>query len=283
MIQTPPQIQSWGTHLWDKVEEVFVHTSQDNVVLTNCYAKFYKELGEVERDYAKGVRKLCNKYAPKQETGGNESNRDKCFRLFLAEMGYKAGQHEILSELYSKSIPDDLKTKVKEVNKEIERLRKELKRSQEVTEHVQKSQEKYNIKYQKCYQDAVFAERSWQKSETDTSMSRRDVEKLRNVAVEKQKQCDESRRVMENHGAKLQGVSNNHLHTTLPTILDSLQSINIDTGKYICSSLTRGASAEIEAEKVIATCSREMIQIIDQVNNVTAPCDECDTLTQEMD
>ena len=264
---TPPHL-SWGLHLWDKSEEVFGHTSLDIATLTSCYAKFYKELGEIERDYARGVRKLCNKFAPKQDVGcsiGRESDRDKCFKLFLKEFGYKAGQHEILSELYSKSIPEDLKIKVKEANKEIERLRKELKRSQEVTEHVQKSHEKYNIKHQKCYQEAIFAERSWHKAESDTSMSRREVEKLRAVAVEKQKQCDESKKVLERHSIKLEDVSNNHLHRSLPSILDNLQSLSIETGNSLVSTMERGVTAELEAERVVSSCSREMSNIVSQV------------------
>mgnify|MGYP001302438360 FL=1 len=120
----PPPGLSWGLHLWDRTEEVFAYTVGDVASLTATYAKFYRELAEVEKDYAKGVRKLCNKFAPKQEAGGQESERDRGWRLLLTELGYKAGQHELLSELYSKSVIEDLKTKVKDSNKEIEKLRK---------------------------------------------------------------------------------------------------------------------------------------------------------------
>ena len=137
---------SWGLHLWDKSEEVFAHTCHHVSGLTSHYAKLFKEFGELERDYARGVRKLCNKYAPKQEVSSSsgsgsshlvlETDRDKGLRLILAELGFKAGQHEVLAELYTKSLTEDLKIKVKEANKEVEKLRKELKRSQEGTDQV---------------------------------------------------------------------------------------------------------------------------------------------------
>ena len=267
---------SWGHHLWDRSEEVFSVSCHQIASLGNSYSKFYKELGELERDYAKGVRKLCNKYAPKQEVGSSassggsgglqsESSRDKGFRLFLAELGFKAGQHEVLAELYSKSVTEDLKTKVKEANKEVEKLRKELKRSQEVTEHVQKSHEKYNVKYQKCYQDSVFAERSWQRAESDTSLSRREVEKLRSYALEKQRQCDESKRVLDRHNLNLQEVTSSHLHRTLPSVLDNLQSLSVHTSIFLNTTMLRGVRAEVEAAKVISSCNGEMERIIGEI------------------
>lgn len=265
---------SWGLHLWDKSEEVFAHTCHQVSGLTSNYAKLFKEFGELERDYARGVRKLCNKYAPKQEVSSSsngssnlvlESDRDKALRLILTELGFKAGQHEVLAELYTKSLTEDLKIKVKEANKEVEKLRKELKRSQEVTDHVQKGHEKYNVKYQKCLQEALMADKCWQNAQADRSLSRRDVERLRSVAVEKQKQCDESQRILERHSANLQEVTNSHLHRTLPNILDSLQSLSVHTGNHLSATMLRAVRAEMEATKVISSCNDEMERIIGNI------------------
>ena len=258
----PPGPASWGLHLWDRTEEVFAYTVGDVASLTATYAKFYRELAEVEKDYAKGVRKLCNKFAPKQEASGQESERDRGWRLFLTELGYKAGQHELLSELYSKSVIEDLKTKVKDSNKEIEKLRKELKRSQEVTEHVQKSHEKYNVKHQKCFQDAVTAERALHRAENDTSLSRREVEKLRNQTAEKQRQSDESKKVLERQTNHLQEVTTAHLHGALPAVLDSLQGLSVATSESLMRVMEAGVRSEAEAERVVAACTQEMASIL---------------------
>ena len=258
----PPGPASWGLHLWDRTEEVFAYTVGDVASLTATYAKFYRELADVEKDYAKGVRKLCNKFAPKQEVGGQESERDRGWRLFLTELGYKAGQHELLSELYSKSVIEDLKTKVKDSNKEIEKLRKELKRSQEVTEHVKKSHEKYNVKYQKCFQDAVTAERALHRAESDSSLSRREVEKLRNQTAEKQRQSDESKKVLERQTNHLQEVTTAHLHSALPAVLDSLQGLSVGTSQSLMRVMEAGVRSEAEAERVVAACTQEMASIL---------------------
>ena len=214
---------TWGRHLWDRTEEVFSQAGHQVGLLSGQYTKFYRELGEIEKDYAKSMRKLCNKFVTKQEPGTQELSREKGFRMFLEEIGYKAGQHELLAELYCKSVPDDLKNKVKEETKNIDKLRKELKRSQEAIELVQKSHEKYKSKYQKNHQEALSAGRCWQKAEGDCSLSRKEVEKYRTFSVEKQKQCDESRRVLDQQREQLEQASSHHLQQTLPSVLDSLQ------------------------------------------------------------
>merc|ERR1712154_352764 len=193
----PTMANTWGQHLWDRTEEVFSQAGHHVGLLSGNYTKFYRELGEIEKDYAKSLRKLCNKFLTKQDPGNQELSREKGVRLFLEEIGYKAGQHELLAELYCKSLPEDLKNKVKEETKNIDKLRKELKRSQEAIEVVQKSHEKYKNKFQKNYQEALTAERTWQKAEGDCSLSRKEVEKYRTLSLERQKQCEESRRVLE--------------------------------------------------------------------------------------
>ena len=53
------------------------------------------------------------------------------FRLLLTEPGYQAGQHEQLAEIYTKTIPQDLKTKAKEDSKLAEKYKKEIKHLQQ--------------------------------------------------------------------------------------------------------------------------------------------------------
>ena len=74
------------------------------------------------------------------------------FRLLLTELGYQANQHEQMSELYTKTIPQDLKTKAKEDTKVAEKCRKEIKHLQQSVDQAQKSLEKSSLKYKRSYQ-----------------------------------------------------------------------------------------------------------------------------------
>ena len=74
---------SWGVELWDCVEEVLGQVTSDTEDVCSVYGKFIKERGEVEREYAKNLRKLCGKYLPREEKRGRgqqEMSKERAFR-----------------------------------------------------------------------------------------------------------------------------------------------------------------------------------------------------------
>ena len=75
---------SWGVELWDCVEEVLGQVTSDTEDVCNAYGRFIKERGEVEREYAKNLRKLCGKYLPQGEKSRRghqgEMSKERAFR-----------------------------------------------------------------------------------------------------------------------------------------------------------------------------------------------------------
>ena len=75
---------SWGVELWDCVEEVLGQVTSDTEDVCSVYGKFIKERGDVEREYAKNLRKLCGKYQPRGEKGPRvqqgETSKERAFR-----------------------------------------------------------------------------------------------------------------------------------------------------------------------------------------------------------
>ena len=70
---------SWGTELWDKYEDLCGHTSSGIDFLEKSVADFVKERGKVEKEYAKSLRSLIKKYAPKSDKyagGSGDKNND---------------------------------------------------------------------------------------------------------------------------------------------------------------------------------------------------------------
>ena len=58
---------SWGPELWDQYPTVLSHVTSGGSELSAVLAKFVKERGEVEKEYAKNIRKLVTKYTNKIE------------------------------------------------------------------------------------------------------------------------------------------------------------------------------------------------------------------------
>ena len=96
---------SWGQELWDCYDKVCSHVSSGSTNINNTYAKFFKEKAEVEREYAKGLRRLVAKYQQKPSKVETETfDENTMFAKVLMEIGYIAGQHEIVADTLISSI-----------------------------------------------------------------------------------------------------------------------------------------------------------------------------------
>ena len=75
-------VSGWGVELWDRVESVVGEVTGQADQMGQVYAKFIKERGEVEREYARSLRKLVGKYSDKDEKKNSEddSSQTRGFR-----------------------------------------------------------------------------------------------------------------------------------------------------------------------------------------------------------
>ena len=97
---------AWGHELWDCYDKISSHVSSGVSTNLASYNKFFKEKAEIEKEYAKGLRKLVSKY---ERRGGGESDaeqweEERVFNTILTETGYIAGQHEMIAENISHNI-----------------------------------------------------------------------------------------------------------------------------------------------------------------------------------
>ena len=53
---------AWGHELWDCYDKISSHVSSGVTTNLATYNKFLKEKAEIEKEYAKGLRKLVSKY-----------------------------------------------------------------------------------------------------------------------------------------------------------------------------------------------------------------------------
>ena len=62
---------SWGSELWDKYSELTHHTQNGIDFLESSVAGLVKDRGKVEAEYAKALRGLAKKYAPKETSSSS--------------------------------------------------------------------------------------------------------------------------------------------------------------------------------------------------------------------
>ena len=66
---------SWGHDLWDRYDSVLDHVTTRADEMVGVHAKFIKEKAELEKEYAKGLRKLVAKYEPRKRK--KKENREE--------------------------------------------------------------------------------------------------------------------------------------------------------------------------------------------------------------
>ena len=78
---SPP---SWSCELWDGYDSVHCHLTTQGDLLVDVYARFFKEKADLEKEYAKGLRKLVARYEPvkkkKKKEDIKESTEVSSFR-----------------------------------------------------------------------------------------------------------------------------------------------------------------------------------------------------------
>ena len=72
-------MSNWGEELWDRYPGVYRHVTSGWDELVSVFAKYVKERGEVENEYAKNIRKLVTKYTNKLEERSKDTKEDASY------------------------------------------------------------------------------------------------------------------------------------------------------------------------------------------------------------
>ena len=106
-------------------------------------------------------------------------------RLILEELGYQAGQHELIAESLGKTLIKDIEDRVSEVKKETGNLQREAKTLQRNLSNSYKALDDSKLKYQKSHIELEIAKNTYAKTEADGSVSRNEVEKMKTLTQKK--------------------------------------------------------------------------------------------------
>jgi len=236
-------------------------TLADTEELSTALPRFLKDRGEVEREYAKALRKLVTKYQVKEgkkENTSSETTQSQGFRAILRELGYQAGQHEVLAENLSSSLPVKVKARAKELAKETEKCRKEAKTLAAGQEAEGRSVERAGGKYCRAQGDYDAAVANVRRAEEDGVVSRNEEEKLRAIARSRQVQADEYKARYAQQVVRANQRREEYYTATLPAVIDSLHRINLERAAAWQQALQDGVAAEQEVVPILAKCRTDM-------------------------
>ena len=143
----------------------------------------------------------------------------------LQEVGFQAGQHEVLAEAFSKDISKQLHDSAKQL-KEVRR--KNMKESEKIINDLnaaKKSMQASKEKFRKAFEDQEKATTVYMKANADGTVPRNEVEKLRLSASTKTSVCDSLKHNYADQLVKTNAFRQSYYYELLPGVLDELQAL----------------------------------------------------------
>ena len=146
----------------------------------------------------------------------------------MAELGYQAGQHELLAEQFQKHFPLEIKQAVKEAEKIVETLKKDLKGHQNYLEKSYKNLDKAKLKYIK-YQDELTS------SKGSESFPQENHEQI----LSKEAQTESGKVEYAVELVKTNKSQSQYYESELPDVLGQVEKLCEGQYKYFISLLSR--------------------------------------------
>jgi len=258
----------WGSDLWDRYDGVVAHVNRGTEELGGGYAKYVRERGEVEREYARALRKLVARHSPKdaKKEKVQETSQVSGFRALLAEVGCQAGQHEVLADTLAKELPLEMAARSKEAARLTKESVREARRLGEEVEKAYRSLDKSKRGYQRAFQEWETAQTAYRRAEADGTVSRNEIGKLRIAADSRQRTSDEQKMQYASQLARTNKHQADYFSNQLPGVLDTLHRIEIERSNYLKQVLGRCIAAEQAIAPIIARCHKESNEIIERIS-----------------
>ena len=148
----------------------------------------------------------------------------------MEELGYQAGQHELLAEQYQKHFPQEIKLAVKDAQKIVDTLKKELKCYQTDLEKSYKHLDKTKLKYVKSQEDLT--------SIKESISSKTDLENKDEILT-KEQQTEEHKVEYAVQLVATNKVQAEYYESHLQTLLARLEKLCEGQCQYFTSVMTR--------------------------------------------
>lgn len=252
---------SWGTELWDKYESVLKEVTQSGKEVDSWYGGFFKERSKLEAEYARGLRRLVRNYTVKEKNRRDEEETSQArgFRMILEELGYQAGQHELLAQTYntdcSRIIEDHLKT----VKTQTKKIKKEAEEIESRMKQVYKQLDKKKVNYAEAHSELENLKIPTENDEKN--LSRLELDKKISVINKKTRLLDDAKAQYAHQLLTTNNAQREYYAHHLPAVLDSLQSVFISNVNLVSNLISSCVDHEMGVMPIISKCHQEMISV----------------------
>ena len=188
------------------------------------------------------------------------------FRLILQELGYQAGQHELLSDSYGSDCTKAIDDRLKEVKNEMKKNKKETEMLDKTLSHSYKSLDNRKQKYQKAHMELEITMNTFKKTESDGTISRHEVDKMRTMTNKKTRESDDAKAQYAHQLIKTNKSQQEYFYQLLPAVLNSLQSLAVGNCEFFKNLIQKCINKEKEVAPIVAKCHEDSENLIGKIN-----------------
>ncbi|KAK6112228.1 hypothetical protein QQG55_46870 [Brugia pahangi] len=262
---------SWAD-LWDQIDILASHT-QKGIESLEKYGMFLKERAAIEDEYAARLRALVKKNLGKKREDEELTKAYtfiSSFHSILHEVESLAGQHEVIAEGLRKDIHPALLTKCAALRAARKNHLNELHIINGVLNASIDNMFKFQKNYCKTFKDAEVAHLKYDKAEKNMDLSRADLERAKNNAMQRTQICEDAK---QNYAHALQAANqqqHQHYSQLLPQILERLRTVDEERISETKSLMLQSIEAETRVMNIIQRCYDDMkkaAQLISPLND----------------
>ena len=188
------------------------------------------------------------------------------FRLLLRELGFQAGQHEVVAETLNNKLQNEAVRKSKEIAKKTKLNMKDAKKISEYLNKSYKDLEKSKIKYQRSFLEMEEAKTIFTKADSEGTISRNEITKLRVTMDARTGQYEDHRGLYAQQLVKTNRHQAEYYSRELAGVLASLEALEVERAEYWKGLLGQCVGAEQEVAPIIAKCRADMRTALDNVD-----------------
>ncbi|VDK85884.1 unnamed protein product [Litomosoides sigmodontis] len=254
--------------LWDQIDVLASHT-QKGIECLEKYGMFLKERAAIEDEYAARLRALVKKNLGKKK---EEEDLAKAytfissFHSVLHEVESLAGQHEVIAEGLRKDIHPIILTKCASFRAARKNHLNELNIINGVLNASIDNMSKFQKNYCKTFKEAEVAHLKYDKAEKNMDLSRADLEKAKNNAMQRTQICEDAK---QNYAHALQAANqqqHQHYNQLLPQILERLRAVDEERISETKSLMLQGIEVETKVMNIIQRCYDDMRKAVDSIS-----------------
>ena len=186
--------------------------------------------------------------------------------MILLEVGYQAGQHELLSDTFLKTFSQEIKLQVKDTYKKIENHRKDIKVLQNKLDKAYRNLEKSKMKYVKHHADWQLSKEALKNAEAEGTTSKNEIEKMNLIAATKRQHVEDYKGEYAQQLVKTNQSQSEYFNSELPAVLDSLQILSQNNCQFLKRIFSNCVGAEKEAAFIISKCHEEIENVIHNIS-----------------